>query len=101
MAQTTIRIDTQTKDELEKLKLIPQEPFEQVIRRMLSELREGYDVEEGKLSNRANKMIRERLQELSKGKGYNSEEMRLRVRDHVAAKKREGLQKRRGVGKGR
>jgi len=37
---TTIRVHTSTKEELEKLKIIPEEPFDRVIRRLIASSRE-------------------------------------------------------------
>lgn len=83
--QTTIRIDTETRDVLERLKVIPHEPYERVIRRMLLALSD----DEGTLDESAVRILRSRM--LMLDKAIAPEEMMLRVQKQVGAGGRKGL----------
>ena len=88
MSQTTIRINTETRDALEQLKVIPQEPFEQVVQRLIKTMKTGYD-DEGTINERVRKDIQKRLQS---GRWLTTEEMLKRISKKDMA--RQGKQRR-------
>jgi len=93
--QTTIRIDMETRDVLEKLKIIPHEPYEHVIRRMLIALSD----DEGTLNETTVRTLRSRMLQLDKA--ITSSEMMRRVQQNVDAGSSKGLHKRSAISKSR
>lgn len=69
-AATTIKIDPELKDSLDKLKLFPRETYNEVVSRLVNM---AYDQEP--LSDETISRIKEALADLKRGKYYTQEEV--------------------------
>lgn len=80
MEQTTVRLDRDVKQQLEKLKIIEQEPINDVVKRLLdfvASIVEGDD--DGILNSDARKLLQTQLHEVKEGKVVSTDEMRRRL----------------------
>ena len=73
---TTIQVDKITKSKLEALKIHPRETYNEVLKRIISEMAE----EEEELSPQAIKGIEDALKDVKAGRVYSSDQVRKRLK---------------------
>jgi hypothetical protein len=73
---TTIRVSKDTRELLERLKIMEREPIEMVLKRILESYLES---DEGAVKNEARKQIKRRIKTVNEGKSMSTADLRERI----------------------